>query len=410
MRENRQYDLIVFGATGFVGQLVCQAIRQNQQQEGLAWAIAGRSADKLQVLGQDLSDTAQPIPHIVADATDEASLHHLCAQTQVVISTVGPYALYGEPLVRVCAKTGTHYCDLTGESPWIRRMIDRYAATAAQSGAYIVHCCGFDSIPSDLGVFFLQQEAQKRWGEPCEQVKMRLIAAQGGVSGGTAASGINLIKEAADDQALRQALKDPYLLCPESQRVAKQRHPLIPVQFDQDFQEWVTPFVMADVNARIVLRSNYLQDYAYSQNFRYEEGLLTRGGPIGWLVAQGLKLGLDGLVLAAALPPTRSLLESWILPKSGEGPSAADQESGFYDLRFLGRTAEGQLLKVKVMGDRDPGYGSTSQIIAQAGIGLAKDLVSEDKPGGLWTPAALMGKPLVERLQRYAGVTFSVLK
>jgi len=408
MRESRQYDLVVFGATGFVGQLVCQAIRQNDQQDDLTWAIAGRSADKLQALAENFAEPSQELPQIIADATDEASLRHLCEQTQVVISTVGPYALHGEPLVRVCAETGTHYCDLTGESPWIRRMIDRYASIAAQSGAYIVHCCGFDSIPSDLGVFYLQQQAQKRWGQPCERVKMRVMAAQGGVSGGTAASGINLIKEAADDQALRQALKDPYLLCPESQQVDAQLHPLIPVQFDKDFQEWVTPFVMADVNARIVLRSNYLQGYAYSPSFQYDEGILTRGGPIGWLVAQGLKLGLDGFVLAAALPPTRSLLESWILPKSGEGPTPTEQRQGFYDLRFVGRTAEGQLLKVKVMGDRDPGYGSTSQIIAQAGICLAKDL-DGGKPGGFWTPAALMGQPLVERLQQFAGVAFSVL-
>lgn len=408
MHESRPYDLVVFGATGFVGQLVCQALRQQCPQEALQWAIAGRSPEKLKVQAEQLTSSDQPVPHIVADATDEASLRHLCQQTRVVISTVGPYALFGETLVRVCAETGTHYCDLTGESPWMRRMMDRYADTAKQSGAYIVHCCGFDSVPSDLGVFYLQQQAQQRWGQPCEQVKMRLMAAQGGVSGGTAASGINVVKEAANDAELRTALQTPYFLCPEYQPVAGQPPTLIPVQFDQDFQEWVTPFVMADVNARVVLRSNYLQNYDYSPNFRYEEGILTRGGPIGWLVAQGFKLGLDGFALAAALPPTRSLLESLLLPKSGEGPSATEQAEGFYDLRFVGRTAEGRVMKVKVLGDRDPGYGSTSKIIAQAGICLAKDLDESAKTGGFWTPASLLGHPFLNRLQQYAGVTFAV--
>jgi len=409
-QDDSQLDLVVFGATGFVGQILCEyLLSQTQGDESLNWAIAGRSPDKLAQVAAKLGPQAATLPQITANAKDEASLRALCEQTQVVISTVGPYALYGEPLVKVCAETGTGYCDLTGEPQWIRRMIERYETSAQTSGAHIIHCCGFDSIPSDLGVFYLQQQAHKQFGAPCTQVNMRVMAAQGGLSGGTAASGINLVKEASEDPNLRKALEDPYLLCPDSERTPSHPPTMIPVQFDKDFQEWVTPFVMAEMNTRVVLRSNYLQQQAYGSNFRYEEGILTRGGPIGWLVAQGVKAGLDGFTLAAALPPTRWLLENTILPASGEGPSPEDQSKGFYDLRFVGKTASGQTMQVRVTGDRDPGYGSTSRILGQAGICLAKDVPARHQAGGFWTPAALFGEALIARLERYAGLTFKVL-
>lgn len=409
-QDGSQFDLVVFGATGFVGQILCEyLLSQTPGDEPLNWAIAGRSPDKLAQVAAKLGPKGATLPQITANAKDEASLKALCEQTQVVISTVGPYALYGEPLVKVCAETGTGYCDLTGEPQWIRRMIERYETSAQTSGAHIVHCCGFDSIPSDLGVFYLQQQAQRQFGAPCTQVNMRVMAAQGGLSGGTAASGINLVKEASEDPNLRKALEDPYLLCPDSERTPNHPPTMIPVQFDKDFQEWVTPFVMAEMNTRVVLRSNYLQQQAYGSNFRYEEGILTRGGPIGWLVAQGVKVGLDGFTLAAALPPTRWLLENTILPASGEGPSPEDQRKGFYDLRFIGKTASGQTMQVQVTGDRDPGYGSTSRILGQAGICLAKDVPALHKAGGFWTPAALFGEALIARLERYAGLTFKVL-
>lgn len=409
MRDHRPFDVVVFGATGFVGQLVSHALLHHTQREGLKWAIAGRSDSKLKALAARLADENLQISYIVADAHDETALRALCLQTRVVISTVGPYALYGDTLVQVCAETGTHYCDLTGEAPWIRRMIDQHDSQAARSGAYLVHCCGFDSIPSDLGVFYLQSQAQKRWHQPCESIKMRLVAAQGGISGGTIASGINLVKEAAEDPNLRQALRNPYFLCPESEQLKTHPPPLIAVQYDEDFQAWVTPFIMAEVNTRIVLRSNYLQNYAYGKVFCYEEGLVTQGGPIGWLTAQGLKVSLDGLVLATAVPLLRGLLETAILPKPGEGPSAEEQARGSYDLRLVGKTAEGKSLTVQVRGDRDPGYGSTSKLLAQAAICLVKEFADQPQPGGVWTPASLMGQPLLDRLQQYAGVTFTVM-
>ncbi|NJN21135.1 MAG: saccharopine dehydrogenase [Leptolyngbya sp. RL_3_1] len=414
------YDLVVFGATGFVGKIVCQYLLDTVGVAGdLRWAIAGRSIPKLEQLVKDLGPhTALPV--CVADAADEATLRDLCAQTRVVISTVGPYARYGEPLVKVCAETGTDYCDLTGEAQWVRRMVQTYGALAQRSGARIVHCCGFDSIPSDLGVYALQHQAQRRFGQPCQRVKMRVKAAQGGISGGTIASGINLVKEAAANPALRQEWANPYSLCLDLQTVqtaqTAKTHPptLIPVQYDAAFQAWVTPFVMAEINTRIVLRSQGLLEQAdgapltYGPNFQYDEGILTGTGIVGGLVAHALKISLTGLGIAAALGPTRWLLEQTIVPAPGAGPSPAAQAEGFYDLRFWGETATGQTLELKVTGDRDPGYGSTAKILGQAGLCLAQDCPKTAKPGGFWTPATLFGEGLIDRLINQAGLTFAV--
>lgn len=403
--QTPRYNLVVFGATGFVGRILCQyLLKQVGENDSIKWAIAGRSQTKLDALVSTLG--ASSLPQIVADTTNEASLQDLCAQTQVVISTVGPYALYGEPLVKVCAETGTDYCDLTGEPQWIRQMIQRYSATAKQSGARVIHCCGFDSIPFDLGVYYLQQQAKQRFGQSCDRVKMRVKAAMGGVSGGTAASGINLVKEASVDPALRQELDNPYSLCP-SQSL---EHPpiLVPVQYDPDFQGWVSPFVMAAINTRIVLRSNALLEYDYGKQFQYEEAILTGPNATGWLVAQGLNVALGGMAAAMAFSPTRWLLENTLIPKPGEGPSQAAQEQGFYDLRFWGTTAEGQTLQVKVTGDRDPGYGSTAKILGQAGLCLAEDFSPSVKAGGFWTPASMFGEVLIKRLVKAAGLTFEV--
>jgi short subunit dehydrogenase-like uncharacterized protein len=408
------YDLVVFGATGFVGSILCRYLVDHAGGGGtLRWAVAGRSQAKLDNLVKSLGETATGLPMLIADASDEASLRALCEQTAVVVTTVGPYALYGEPLVKACAETGTDYCDLTGEFQWIRRMIKRYESTAQQSGARIVHCCGFDSIPSDLGVYFLQQQAQAKFQQPCVRVKMRVKDARGGVSGGTVASGINLAKEATINPALREELKDPYSLCigaaAGTPQASDQPPTTIPVQYDDSFHAWVTPFVMAEVNVRIVLRSHALMAPADGDTFQYDEGMLMGEGVPGWLAAQGVSVGVSGFFLAAAFPPTRWMLEHWVVPAPGEGPSAEAQEQGFYDLRFWGETADGQTLQIKVTGDRDPGYGSTSKMLAQAGICLAQDIAKSEKPGGFWTPASVLGNPLIHRLETYAGVSFEEL-
>ncbi len=347
---------------------------------------------------------------LVADAGDPASLEALCDQARVVVSTVGPYALYGEPMVKACSQSGTDYCDLTGEVQWIRRMIDRYGDAARESGARIVHCCGFDSIPSDLGVYFLQREALKRLGQPCTRVKMRVRSMRGGFSGGTAASLMNAIKEAAADPALRKELANPYSLCPKGERRGPRQPNVKGAEFDEAFGAWVAPFVMAAINTRIVHRSNALLDHAYGADFVYDEAVLSGKGTKGRLNATTMTLGLGAFMVGGVLPPTRWFLERFVLPSPGEGPSPEAQAKGFFDLRFSGTTADGRSLRAKVTGDRDPGYGSTAKMLGQAAACLAADVGKGDKPGGFWTPATIFGDRLIERLQADAGLTFEVLE
>ena len=403
-------DLTVFGATSFVGQILARYLfAQFGAHDGLKWALAGRSEQKLQRLRTSLGPKAARLPIVVADAADADALEALCGQTRVVISTVGPYALYGEPLVKACAETGTDYCDLTGEVQWIRRMIHAYEKTARKSGSRIVHCCGFDSIPSDLGVHFLQQQAFERLGQPCTRVKMRVKAMRGGVSGGTVASLMNVVKEASANPALREELANPYSICPEGYAPEVRQPNVTSTQFDADFDAWVAPFVMSAINTRIVQRSNALSKQAYGADFTYDEAVLTGRGLKGRLAATGMTAGLAGFMVAGAIPPARWALERFVLPAPGEGPSAEAQKSGFFDLRFIGRTADGRSIRTRVTGDRDPGYGSTAKMLGQAGACLAQDLSESDVKGGFWTPATIFGDRLIARLIKHSGLTFEVL-
>lgn len=409
MKEAR-YHLLVFGATSFVGQILTRYLFETFGSRGrLRWAIAGRSGSKLEALKQTLGPQGASLPIALADAADEVALGKLCDQASVVISTVGPYALYGEPLVKVCAESGTDYCDLTGEVQWIRRMLQAYEKTARRSGARIVHCCGFDSLPSDLGVHFLQQQARQRFGQPCTQVKMRVKAMRGGFSGGTVASLMNVVKEASGNPALRKELANPYSICPEGYG-SRLRQPNVKfAEYDPDFDAWVAPFVMSAINTRIVQRSNALSKLSYGANFRYDEAMLAGRGLKGRVTASAIGAALGSFMVAGAIGPVRSGLQRFVLPAPGAGPSPEEQRKGFYDLRFFGKTDDGRSLRVKVTGDRDPGYGSTSKMLGQAGACLALDVEKSEVHGGFWTPATIFGDRLVRRLQAHAGVTFDVL-
>lgn len=402
-----KYDVIVFGATSFVGKILTSYMMAHYGVGGDAsWAIAGRSADKLQDLKEGLGEKAKALDVIVADAADEGALNAMVTQTKVVISTVGPYALYGEPLVKVCAETGTDYVDLTGEVQWIRRMVRRYEATAQASGARIVHCCGFDSIPSDLGVHFLEREAIAKFGAPATLVKMGVKALRGGMSGGTVASLMNVMKEVSKEPELKKELADPYSICPREHGFSVRQRNISGAQFDKDFGRWLAPFVMAGINTRVVHRTNALKNAAYGGQFRYDEAMFTKGR---W-GATFMTLGLGMFMMLASLSPTRAFLEKFVVPKPGEGPSPEEQENGFYDLRFFGKTDAGDVLHAKVTGDRDPGYGSTAKMLAQAGLCLATDVPKEGLAGGFWTPATAMGDKLIERLENHAGLEFKVVE
>ncbi len=409
--DSTRLDVLVFGATSFVGAILCRELVKTFGLGGeqLRWGMAGRSIEKLSQLRASLGPGACSVPLLVADAADAASLRELCSASRVIITTVGPYALHGEPLVQACVETGTDYCDLSGEVQWIRRMIERYETAAQASGARIVHCCGFDSIPSDLGVHFLQREAERRFGAPCESISMRVRAMRGGFSGGTVASLLNVVKEAAADPALRRELLDPYSLCPREHRNTARQRVIRGAHFDPAFAAWTAPFVMGPVNTRVVLRSHALGRGSDGQALRYDEAVLTGRGLRGRLTAMLSATGLNAFMLSAAVPPLRALLERFVLPAPGEGPSPEAQISGFFDLRFRGVTAQRETLQVRVTGDRDPGYGSTARMLAQAGACLSLDLAAKSSGGGFWTPATLLGDLLIDRLQRNAGLTFTVL-
>src|SRR5690554_1715860 len=404
-----EFDLVVFGATSFVGQILSRYLMETYGTGGeVRWAIAGRSESKLASLKAELGDNASALPVILADASDDDALAAMCRQTRVIISTVGPYALYGEPLVKACVSTGTDYCDLTGEVQWIRRMIERYEDQARQTGARIVHCCGFDSIPSDMGVWFLQQKSEETFGQPCRDVRMRVKVAKGGLSGGTVASMINVAKEAGADPKLRKELANPFSICPP-EHPSKTRQPsLKSAEFDKHFDVWLAPFVMGAINTRVVHRSNALQNARYGKEFTYDEAIMTGKGTKGRLTAYGMVGALGAFFTASAIKPTRWVVEK-LVPKPGEGPSPEDQEKGFYDLRFVGKTTDGKTMITKVTGDRDPGYGSTAKMLGEAGLCLAFD-VKDDVKGGFWTSASALDGKLLERLQANAGLTFEVVE
>jgi short subunit dehydrogenase-like uncharacterized protein len=404
------YDVVVFGATSFVGQILARYLFEEFGLDGkLHWAAAGRSLPKLEELRKSLGKGAGKLTLLQADAGDETSLQKLCRSARVIVSTVGPYALYGEPLVRVCAETGTDYCDLTGEVQWMRRMIHKYEKTAQASGARIVHNCGFDSIPSDLGVHYLQQQAQERFGQHCTTVKMRVRSMRGSFSGGTVASLLNVLKEVKANPALRKELADPYSICPAGSGKRVRQANVGFAEYDPDFDAWVAPFVMSAINTRVVHRTNALLHDAYGPEFRYDEAVMTGRGLRGRLTATATGAGLGAFMVAGSIGTLRTLLEKYVLPAPGEGPSPEAQLKGGFDLRFYGRTKQGDALRTRVTGDRDPGYGSTAKMLGQAAACLASDISKQNVAGGFWTPAAIFGDRLVERLQEHAGVKFELL-
>ncbi len=407
MENNKELDVIVWGATGFTGALVAEYLRDRYGVGGdLRWAIAGRSADKLDQLKKRLGETCDALPVLQADSHDDASLRELAARTRVVITTVGPYALYGEKLVSACVESGTHYCDLAGETQFIRKMIDTYNDAARDSGARILHCCGFDSVPSDIGVWYLQTEARRLRGSTCNSIKLFVKAAKGSLSGGTYASMLNLMEEARHDRELARMIVDPYSLNPAGEREGPDKGEQQDIRFSDDLKAWTAPFLMASVNVRVVRRSNALMGYPWGKDFRYDEAVLSGKGAAGWLKAAAMAAGLGALMAGASLDWSRNLLRKRFLPKPGEGPTREERESGFFKLVLTGQLPDGGVIKAHVSGDRDPGYGSTAKMLAECGVCLAQDDL--DVGGGVWTPAAAMAAPLLDRLRANAGLTFDI--
>jgi len=400
---NKEFDLVLFGATGFTGKLTAEYLIK--KRPALRWALAGRSRDKLERVRDDLAaidPAARDLPILVGDSLDRAAMDSIAARARVVCTTVGPYARYGGPLVAACAEHGSAYCDLTGETPWIREMIDAHHERAAETGARIVNCCGFDSIPSDLGVFVLHDHLAKQ-GKQLAEAHYRLVRAKGGLSGGTAASIFNIATQMGDPK-VRRALGDPYALNPKGSPRGPDKGDLLHPARDAETGHWIAPFVMASINTRIVRRSNALFDFAYGRDFRYDEAIDMGRGPLGLARATGLSAGMAGFMIAVGIGPTRKLLERK-LPSPGEGPSREERENGYFRIEIHAKSTDGERLRARVEADNDPGYGATAKMLAESALCLAQD----DLParGGILTTAAAMGMKLVERL-RGAGMRFEV--
>lgn len=389
-RENREFDVIVYGASGFTGRLVAEYLHNTYGQGGDApkWAVAARSAEKMASVLAEMGLPADT-PIIVADADAPDTIAAMARRTRVVLTTVGPYQLYGEPLIAACAEHGTDYVDLCGEPAWMRQMIDRYDDAAKASGARIVFSTGFDSIPFDLGVLMLQKECVNRFGKPAPRIKGRVRAMQGTFSGGTAASLKATMAAAAKDPAVLGYLVNPFSLAngfegPAQPKGNKPEH-------DESLGSWAAPFIMAPINTKNVHRTNALLGHAYGEDFVYDEMMLTGPGEKGEAIAKHLA--------------STDMMGGEGGPKPGEGPSKEERENGFYDVLFIAEMPEGATQKYGVKGDKDPGYGSTSKMIAESALCLVRDVPEGD--GGILTPGAVLGEHLVKRLEAKAGLSFA---
>ncbi|RJP94105.1 MAG: saccharopine dehydrogenase [Desulfobacteraceae bacterium] len=403
-------DIVLWGAAGFVGRLLAAYLWPKYGATGdIRFALGGLEKSELEAVHRDLKADDR-LPLIVGNAFDEKFLDALARKAKVIVSTVGPYAKFGSNLVAACAANGTSYCDLSGETQWMHRMINAHQKEAEASGAHIVHSCGFDSIPSDLGVLFLQTEAEKRFGHPMTQVKLRVKTIRGGISGGTVASMLNVVEEIKRDPEVAKIVKNPYALAPEGMRSGIRQPNVSAFEYDTDVKSWVAPFVMAAVNTRVVHRSNALMGHAWGKTFKYDEAMMMGDGLTGRLRAASFAGMLGAFLMGSYFAPTRFVLKKTLLPKPGEGPTFKQRETGFYKLLLIGKDAEANQLQVKVAGDRDPGYGSTCKMLGETAVCLLRDIAKKDLSGGFWTPATAMGQKLIDRLTANAGLTFEVDK
>jgi short subunit dehydrogenase-like uncharacterized protein len=408
--EKRRFDIVLWGASGFTGQLVANYLLEHGPKD-LSWALAGRNRHKLEKIRGELGEShkaANELPILIGDSKDSQSLNALAQETTVVISTVGPYAKYGSELVAACVEARTHYCDLTGESQWIRRMIDTHHDAAIANGTRITHCCGFDSIPSDIGVFMLGEEFLRR-GARLQEIKTYVGEMKGGLSGGTIDSMIGIMEEAKNKET-RRVLGNPYGLNPKDGWKGPDGSDQMSVGFEKDLNMWTAPFVMAAINTRIVRRSIALRGHPFGDDFRYSEAMSTGRGFGAWLRSSAMTFGLGAFVVSLRLPVIKGLVHRF-LPKPGEGPNQEQRERGFFVMRLIakGLDKDGQPLTLygRVEGKQDPGYGETAKMLSESALCLALDQDKLPEGGGVLTPSTAMGEALLARL-RTAKMVFEV--
>jgi short subunit dehydrogenase-like uncharacterized protein len=396
--SEREYDVVVYGATGFVGKLTAAYLAE-AAPAGTRVALGGRSQEKLERTRAELPAAAAEWPLVVADSSDSDAVGAMARSARAIATTVGPYYRYGMPLVEACAAAGTHYADLTGETLFMRRSIDTADGPAKASGARIVHTCGFDSIPSDIGVLLLHEHAAATGAGDLTETTLVVRSMRGGVSGGTVDSMRGQLDAAKADKSLRRVMVDPYALSPDRAAepdLGNERDPM-GVIHDEALGGWLAPFVMGTVNTRVVRRSNALQDYAYGRELRYRELMLAGGLPLGPVKAAGIAGGIAGLVAGLSIGPTRKLLDR-VLPDPGEGPSEEQREKGFFKIDVHADTSTGKHLVCRIDAPGDPGYKATAVMLGESALALALDRPALPDRAGVLTPASGIGMRLAERL------------
>lgn len=405
MSTDRELDVVVHGATGFVGKLTAEYLVEHAPPDTRI-GLSGRSREKLERTRSELGPRAANWPLIEADSADAVALADLAARTRVVATTVGPYQRYGLPLVEACADAGTHYADLSGETLFMRTSIDRHHAAAERSGARIVHSCGFDSIPSDLGVQLLHEAVTEAGAGELERTTFVLTSARGGVSGGTLASLTGQLDEASRDRVVARLVADPYALSPDRAREPDlgDERDLTGVERDPELGQWLAPFLMASINTRAVRRSNALQDWAYGRRFRYREVMSTGGLPFGPILAGATVGGLAALMAGLSFGPTRTVLDR-VLPSPGDGPDEGARRNGRFSIEIHTRTSAGRAFRAKVAAQGDPGYAATAVMLSESALCLAHDEEQLPERAGVLTPATALGATLTGRL-RAAGHTY----
>ena len=396
----KQFDIIIWGATSFTGKLVVEYLFKKFASTKIKWAIAGRNKEKLENVRSKVAD--KNIPIFIADSFDEKSLSVIVKKSKVICSTVGPYSLYGSLLVELCVKHSTNYCDITGEAHWIRTIIDKFHEDAKKKKIKIVNSCGFDSIPSDMGVYFIQNQIKKAYKSYAKSIKMRVAGIRGGISGGTYGSMNNLLKEAYADKSVFKVLNNPYGLNPRDKMEGLDKKDLRKIIFDNESKSWIYPFIMAGINTKIVRRSNALSNFQYGKEFTYEEATMAGKGISGFWKAI---LALFPLAMIGINPNSflKKIVNSF-MPKPGEGPGIEKRKNGFYNLRFYITIDKKRKAFAKVIGDSDPGYGSTSKMLAESALSLAFDNLPSNY--GVITPSFAMGDKLLNRLKENAGLSF----
>ena len=411
--KNIEYDLVIMGATGFTGKLVVEYLIENYgvENEEFTWAIAGRDKNKLETLRSSfkyIDSNSNKIPRLVVDSHDTNSLDKMTSISRLVISTVGPYLKFGEALVESCVKNGTHYCDLTGEVPFIRKSIDAFDIKAKKNNCRIVHSCGFDSVPSDIGVLLLQMDSLKRFDKPCDEVNLYVRSIRGGLSGGTIDSMISIFKYMDSNPVHRKLLKSPFSLNPRESLKNNTWQPILKsVKWDDDIQRWLCPFIMAGFNSRIVMRTNAITDHRYGIDFKYSEVSSYKKGLSGFFKAVVMFIGLVLIQISLKVRPLLWFLRKFFLPSPGEGPSKEIRDNGFFKLDIIGSMDNIKKIRFTVTGEGDPGYSATAKMITESALSILLNQDRIPKVSGVLTPAAGIGVVLAERLND-KGFNFSI--